>query len=151
MKENLMVPPRIYKPEHIKASLDRIRDVGQTPRMVMFDPLVSFWDAGPKGDHGMNSAEGVESTLNSLGDMARSETEDWSLSFLHHLNKQGEVFGSVFLKNRARAVFLAKIDKAGVDGEEENLLELTLVKANDVEHPKTWYFDFDQHGAIWPR
>ena len=154
LAENLLVPAIQDDEESaITAILDCIRTWGEPPRMVMFDPLISFWDSGPRGEHGMNTAEGVENTFRKLSRAARGDAEDWSMSFIHHLNKEGGEFGSVFLRNRARAVFSAQHDpplsEELAEGE-KRYLRLDLTKANDVQWPQTWIFGFDEKGAIWP-
>ena len=72
------------------------------------------------------------------------------MGFIHHLSKSGEIYGSEYLRNRARVVFSADPSLGKGLVEDTRMLEVTLSKANDVKYPQTFYFDVEDDGSVWP-
>lgn len=86
------------------------------PALVVFDPMVLFWDHTDK-DSNINSAAGAVNTMRTLLRMVRGESDrSFSVAVCHHISKQGEVYGSAILTANLRLVFTVAVQDSGAIG-----------------------------------
>lgn len=86
------------------------------PALVVFDPMVLFWDHTDK-DSNINSAAGAVNTMRTLLRMVRGEGDrSFSVAVCHHISKEGEVYGSAILTANLRLVFTVAVQETGAIG-----------------------------------
>lgn len=92
------------------------------PRLVVFDPLILFWDHADK-EASINSAGGSVTTMRRLLVMTRNGQDNpFSAAICHHLSKEGDVYGSAILTANLRLVFTV----TATDGQ----VSMNVIKVN---------------------
>ena len=103
-------------------------------QLIVWDPLILFWRG--EEDDGLNSATGARKTLNELMAITRTAAKRanvmYSVLYVHHLNKNGSVLGSVMVENLVRTVLKLEEDEAAVLAGITNRATLRIDKANGI-------------------
>lgn len=155
LRKNLRVPTMTLgeqADEAMEAVVKSLADMSGAPRLILFDPLLSFWDDGERGEHGINTSRGALNTFRSLSRIASGGSVLWSAGMLHHLNKEGSSYGSVMLTNHSRACFDMRPETEGGGDDARKLARIELVKVNSspkLGHEELYEFVGD-HGSLWP-
>lgn len=155
--DNLYIPTLKFGQQLTKRFFDDVEDFARQrggPRLVLFDPLVLFWDHSDER-RSINSAAGVIATFIKLIDIARvnSEGASWSAGILHHMNKTGEqIYGSVMIANHVRTLFQMTPTEIPPD-DDFKYATLEVVKSNSTNKKGTKYvFELDKEtAAVYPR
>lgn len=123
-------------------------------KLVLFDPLVLFWDHGNEA-HSINSAAGVIDTFTKLIGIARQHSEPgkWSAGMMHHMNKEGtQFYGSVMIANHVRTLFTL-VPTPDPPDEASKYVTLECIKSNSTNKKgETYLFELDREtAAVYPR
>lgn len=116
------------------------------PALVVFDPLVLFWDHTDK-ESSITSAAGAVSTMRTLIQMVRNKSKHpFSVAICHHLSKVGEVYGSAILTANLRLVFNVTRQEGA------RTLDMKVLKVNGSDiKDKVYAIDLaDETAAVYP-
>ncbi len=116
------------------------------PALVVFDPLINFWDHSDK-EANINSAAGAVNTMRLLMKMVRGSGQ-WSLGVCHHVSKEGGIYGSAILTANLRIVLTVEMEKA------TGQVQLKVVKVNGSNlQGRIYEIDRSDDGAaaVFPR
>lgn len=141
LAENLFVPevdPTHGLDDALLGRLQRDQLRGGPYQLIVFDPLIMFFEEAKDDDAGINSATGARKTFRKLmevnRDLCTAKDLDHSSLVVHHLSKNGTVYGSVMFENLARTVLAVEKDTGYVAprGVDRKRGTITITKANGI-------------------